>query len=94
MQINDYLKLVHFRNDLFFARADFDIGLSKNGLSNINDKLISLEETTLSSLILNVPKIKQLTASALEEIATLPDSELSYIYRAIIENSINQSIDK
>ena len=46
MQINDYLKLVHFRNDLSSLRADFDVGLSELGLSEIRDELSNLINST------------------------------------------------
>lgn len=90
MQINDYLKLVHFRNDLSSLRADFDVGLSELGLSGVGDELSGLVDSTESALIQNAPEIKQLTVDNLEEISTLPYSTLIYIYRAIIETSIKE----
>ena len=90
MQINDYLKLVHFRNDLSSLRADFDVGLSELGLSEIRDELSNLINSTESALIQNAPVIKQLTVDNLEEISSLPYSTLIYIYRAIIETSIKE----
>ena len=90
MQINDYLKLVHFRNDLSSLRADFDDGLSELGLSKIRDELSNLIDSTDSALIQHASEIKQLTIDNLKEISTLPYSTLIYIYLAIIETSIKE----
>ena len=90
MQINDYLKLVHFRNDLSSLRADFDDGLSELGLSKIRAELSNLIDSTDSALIRNASEIKQLTIDNLKEISTLPYSTLIYIYLAIIETLIKE----
>ena len=88
MQTNDYLRLVHFRNDLSSLKADFDTSLSELGLSEVRSELNNLIDSTESALIQNAPEVKQLTVDNLEEISTLPYSTLIYIYRAIIEAAI------